>query len=76
MKRLLFLGLLGLTACGPSHFTVTVLGASGKPFTAPDLCSALIACKNSTESACYYNRDIQKEADGTIVEAGCKQVQK
>ena len=74
MKYLSFLALILLAGCGAYH--VTVVGASGKPFTAPDLCTALVACQNSSETACYYNRVVLQTATGQTEESTCKEVKK
>ena len=71
---LLLLGFAVLTGCGAPK--VNVYGASGKAFTAPDLCAALVACQNSSESACYYERELVTNADGSHMESGCKEVKK
>lgn len=48
---------LGLVGCS-YHPVVSVYGRSGAVFTAPSLCGALVACMNSTETACFYERDV------------------
>ncbi len=80
MKKLFVLigltALLPLSACfGP--IKVNVYGASGKAYTAPALCAALIACQNSNETACYYDRTLYRDLDGkTLDESGCKEIKK
>jgi hypothetical protein len=75
MKSICIGALLLLTACG-GPIKVNVYGASGKAYTAPDVCAALIACKNSTETACYYESTIIVNVDGSRMESGCKAVTK
>jgi hypothetical protein len=77
MKKILLGCSLLLAGCGgPSH--TNVYGADGKTFTAPDLCSALIACKNNgAEAACYYDSTALVDASGKITESYvCKEVKK
>ncbi len=76
MKRaLLLFGLcLFVAGCGPPR--VNVYGASGKAYTAPDLCSALVACQNSVESACYYEREVMTAPDGGHAERDCHEVKR
>jgi hypothetical protein len=76
MKKMILLGFsLSLTACGgPSR--INVYGASGKAYTAPDLCAALIQCQNSTETSCYYDKELVTYSDGSHMESGCKEIKK
>jgi hypothetical protein len=66
--------LIFLTGCGKYH--VTVYGASGRAFVAPDICAAYLACKNSTETSCYYDKTLYTNAAGETQESGCKEVKK
>ena len=72
MKSKLFrIGLLLAIAsfavgCGPVK--VSVYGASGKPYVAPDLCAAQLACRNAGESACYFVQSYAIDATGKVVE--------
>lgn len=78
MKRLLlFVPLLLLAGCFGPPKPYLVTGASGKAYTAPDLCVALVACKNANEDACYYPAVKMTSVDGkTVDESYCKQVGK
>lgn len=77
MKYLTFALLLLITGCFGGPIKVNVYGSSGKAYTAPDLCSALIACKNSTEAACYYDNTIIVDATGKATETSiCKEIKK
>ena len=73
-KRLIFLGLLFMTACAP--YKVSVYGKSGAAFTAPTLCGALVACLNSKETSCFYDRMLLKDATGATQAEECKEVKK
>jgi len=65
--------LVMLTACG-GPMRLSVYGASGKAYTAPDLCAALVACQSASESSCYYETELLTNADGTHMESGCKKI--
>lgn len=77
--RLLFIGFLCgvlvmaacLTGCSYNP-RVTVYGATGKPYIAPDLCAAVIQCKSASEASCYYNATLQTTANGVVEESVCK----
>jgi hypothetical protein len=43
---------------------VAVYGASGKQYIAPDLCGAIVQCKNASEKDCYYNASVVTSLDG------------
>lgn len=76
MKALSLTACLLLAGCG-APLEVTVYGRSGAAFRAPSLCGALIACMNSTETACYYDRTLYRDTNGkTLEESGCKEVGK
>lgn len=65
----------GICACGPIRYNVT--GASGKLYTAPDVCQALIQCKNSGEPSCYVPTSRTIDQDGkSIDETYCKEIKK
>ena len=49
---------LGIVGCSHYHPTVSVYDRSGAVFTAPSLCAALVACMNSKETSCFYERDV------------------
>jgi hypothetical protein len=69
----LFATVLLLICCGCAYNPrVTVYGATGKPYIAPDLCAAVIACQQATEPKCYYNSTAETTANGNIVESACK----
>jgi hypothetical protein len=74
-KLLLLLFPILVSGCG-GPVKANVYGASGKTFTAPDVCAALVACQASNETACYYDRSIYQNPNGTTVESGCKEVKK
>jgi hypothetical protein len=67
---------IGVTGCFGPPSPQKVFGASGKQFTAPDLCGALVECKNSGEAACYYDYSTYVDPNsGKVVDAsGCKKV--
>ena len=55
MKTLRFAILfVAATLCGCGSVKVTVYGATGKPYVAPDLCAAQLACQQAGEAFCYY----------------------
>lgn len=75
MKYLALVSLVILAGCGGYH--ATVQGGSGKQYTAPDICAALVQCLNSTtETACYMSDTTYATSNGTIESTGCKQVTK
>lgn len=75
VKWIALAALLAMTGCAP--YKVSVFGKSGAAFTAPNLCQALIACMNSSESACYYDRELIHDLDGkSLDESSCKEVKK
>lgn len=55
--KLLFAGALLLLATGCAYAPpkVTVYGATGKQYIAPDLCAAIVQCKLAKETDCLYN---------------------
>ena len=69
---LLVLFLLALLAGCFGPVKVTVYGATGKQFVAPDLCGAIVACKQSGEAACYYNATTLITANGDKEAESCK----
>lgn len=74
MKQALILLALMLTGCGP--YVARVQGASGKQYTAPDLCAALVQCLNSNEQSCFYP-DTMVTSNGAVVDSiGCREVKK
>lgn len=54
MRKILLLGVLLAVGCGPPA-PVNVFGSSGKKYSAPNLCQAILSCRAGGESACYYN---------------------
>ena len=74
MKRLLLVAVLALTGCAP--YKVAVYGKSGSAYTAPTLCGALVACLNSTENSCFYDRSLVQTATGNTASDECKEVKK
>lgn len=65
----------GVAGCGgPYH--VAVYGRSGAAFTAPSLCGALVACLNSSETSCFYDRTLMQTATGQTQSEECKEVKK
>jgi hypothetical protein len=64
--------LLLLSGCAYNP-RVTVYGATGKPYIAPDLCAAVIQCKGASEPSCYYNSTLQTTTAGVTEESVCKQ---
>jgi hypothetical protein len=64
-------GLLLLTGCAYNP-RVTVYGATGKPYIAPDLCAAVIQCQTANEPKCYYNTTLQTTTTGVTEESVCK----
>ena len=68
--------LLLTMSCSVKGPRVNVYGHSGKVFTAPDICAALVACQNTGETACYYNNEMFTMSNGQMMEIGCKEVTK
>jgi uncharacterized lipoprotein YajG len=76
MKKVQLLwGLMLLAGCSYKPLPVSVTGQSGKAYTAPDLCTALVACKNAHEPSCYYNVTVSVDVTGNKELESCKQVQ-
>jgi hypothetical protein len=74
MLRLSWLApLLLLSGCAYTPPKVTVYGTTGKQYIAPDLCAAIVQCKNAAESACYYDTTIWTSATGDRETSACKQ---
>lgn len=64
-----------MTGCAPYRFTVT--GATGKVYTAPDICQALVECQNSNEASCLYPDVKTTTQDGKqFDQTFCKEVKK
>jgi len=77
LKVLAVFGALFLAGCAYHPDPATVFGASGKPYTAPVLCQALVQCKNAGENECYYEADSQTDATGLVRDTYyCKGVKK
>lgn len=74
MRILATIALLGLAGCFGKPLPASAYGISGTTYTAPDLCGALVKCKQA-ESACYIDVTTQVQSNGTVVEtSGCKEV--
>lgn len=75
MKIFLLLSFACLAGCAYHPQPASVFGASGKQYTAPVLCQALVQCKNAGETNCYYEADSQTDATGNTRDTFyCKQV--
>jgi hypothetical protein len=74
MRYLYLLGLLVIAGCG-APYKVVVYGDSGKQYLAPDLCGAIVECRQAKEQDCLYNSTVVTSLDGksTTVES-CKTV--
>lgn len=71
MRMILGLALVLLAGCAP--YKVTVYGATGKQYIAPDLCGAIVACKQANEAECLYNSTTMTSLDGKSTETtACK----
>lgn len=71
-KALCLLPLLLLAGCAYNP-KVTVYGETGKQYIAPDLCAAVVQCRQAKEPVCLYNATVVTSADGTKLEAySCK----
>jgi hypothetical protein len=64
--------LVTLNGCGGYH--VTAYGPTGKAYIAPDLCAALLACKQGEPSGqCFYSSTMVTSLDGKSTEiTSCK----
>jgi len=68
---------LALVLLGCAPYRVSVYGASGRAYTAPDLCAAQIACRKGNDLPCYYNATTVVGPDGkTTEESACKELTK
>lgn len=65
--------ILLMCGCG-GVLTTSVYGKSGKAFTAPSLCAALVQCLNSNETSCFYDRNMMQTATGQTEIEECKEV--
>lgn len=72
MVSLLLAALLLLTACAYVPPKVTVYGATGKQYIAPDLCAAIIQCKQASETDCRYISTTLTTASGDKEVESCK----
>jgi hypothetical protein len=63
MKFAAALLLLLVTGCAYNP-RVTVYGPTGKQYIAPDLCAAIVQCKQASEPECLYNSTVVTTADG------------
>jgi hypothetical protein len=73
MKWILFACSIALVGCFGPPAPQNVWGRSGKVYTAPNVCAALVACKNANEESCFYDRNVEITATGTVAEGGCKE---
>jgi hypothetical protein len=74
MLRLSWLApLLLLCGCAYTPPKVTVYGATGKQYVAPDLCAAIVQCKLANESQCLYNATTLTLQSGDREVESCKQ---
>lgn len=71
---LILAGLVMLSGCAP--YKASVFGASGKAYTAPEMCGALVSCLNSGETSCYYNKVVISTATGGTETSGCTEIKK
>lgn len=64
--------LVALNGCAAYH--VTAYGPTGKAYIAPDLCAALLACKQGEPSGqCFYSSTMVTTLDGKSTEiTSCK----
>jgi hypothetical protein len=66
--------LLVLTGC--ASYKVIVYGPTGKQYTAPDLCGAIVQCQQANELSCKYNSTVVVTPDGKATETStCKAAQ-
>lgn len=72
LKLVMLMPVLLMTACAYVPPKVTVYGGSGATFIAPDLCAAIVQCKKSVESQCYYDTTIWTSASGDKETSACK----
>lgn len=62
---------LGLSGC--AGYKTTVYGGSGKQYMAPDLCGAIVACRQANETECLYTANTVTTVDGRSTETiSCK----
>lgn len=75
MKKIIYSAIVCLlTGCAYHPTPISVYNKSGKQFTAPSLCAALVQCINSGE-ACYYDSTKVITAVGGVEESPiCKEV--
>jgi len=66
-----------LTGCFGPPAPQKVFGASGKTYTAPSICGALVQCKNAGEASCWYDTSTYIDAQGNKITTDvCKEVKK
>lgn len=68
----LFAACASLSGCAYHPAPVTVYGATGKQYIAPDLCAAVVACKLSNEATCYSVVQSLTYPDGLVTDNSCK----
>jgi hypothetical protein len=67
--------LLAIAGCAAPK--TIVYGSSGKQFLAPDLCGAVVACRQANEKECLYNATTVTALDGKSTETyTCKVAKK
>lgn len=74
MKIAMCFAALAISGC--AAYKPVVTGASGKLYTAPDKCQALVTCLNSGETGCYVDREVLTTATGGTEVSECKEVTK
>ena len=72
VKALVLLSLSLLAGCAGVPPKMTVYGASGKQYVAPELCGAIVECKKANEQACYYDALILTTANGEKEITSCR----
>jgi hypothetical protein len=76
-KLALAIACIAIAGCAYHPAPQNVYGGSGKAYTAPSLCAALVQCQNASETACYYDVTKVTDATGKVSdEASCKEVKK
>lgn len=63
--------LLAIAGCAAQK--TIVYGGTGKQYLAPDLCGAIVACRQANETQCLYNATTMTTLDGKSTETNtCK----
>lgn len=72
--RVIAASLLLLLVTGCASYKVIVYGPTGKQYTAPDLCGAIVQCQQAKELSCMYNSTVVVTPDGKATETStCKE---